>query len=260
LLASLRRQSRDTLCLVRTLWFYLAVLATACGGNNSLRGFPEPDVTATHKAPELLQSCQVRSGRLVVEIESVLVREYPNFGTVPKYHGQRPLLVVTLESPTPNPVNAEAAVVMAPAGYQPGEVVEFFRGRRILDRPWRHITGRRLTVRVMENDSSSPPEWVRIVNQVSAIAPAGALVGVSVPGAVISDGAWLIAQLDPDDLIMLYRLELDSTFSALGTLEEHRALRLNAVTPRQVAGSKGGQSPVAEVQLLAHLEPEPGCP
>ena len=239
--------------------YALVVLVTACSGNNALRGFPESEVTATHAAPALVQSCQARDGRLEVEIEDVFVREYPNFGSVPKGHGQSPLLVVTLESPSANPVTAEAAVLTAPAGYQPGESVEYFRGRRILERPRRHLGNRRLTVRLMENDSTSPPEWVRAVNQIKIIAPAGALVGVNVPGAVISDGAWLIAQLDPDDLIMLYALDLDPLGAALGSIEEHRALRLKGVTPRQVAGSTARSSPVAEIQLLAFLEPEPGC-
>jgi hypothetical protein len=246
---------------VRLLFVFVGLLlATACGGNNSLRGFPESEVTAAHATPELVQSCQQRSGRLVVEIEGVLVREYPNFGRVPKDHGQRPLLVVTLESPTPNPVSAEAAVLMAPPGYQPGESVEYFRGRRILERPWRYLGHRRLTVRLLENDSTSPPEWVQAVGQIKTIAPAGALVGVNVPGAVISDGAWLIAQLDPDDLIMLVPLELDPVISALGSISDQRALRLRGVTPRQVSGAANANNPVAEIQLLAYLEPEPGCP
>jgi hypothetical protein len=235
-------------------------LTTACGSNNSLRGFPESDVTANHANPEQVPSCQARNGRLVVEIEGILVREYPNFGAVPKGHGQRPLLVITVESATANPVGAEAAVLMAPAGYQPGESIEYFRGRRILEQPFRYLTHRRLTVRLLENDSTSPPEWVKDISQIKLIAPAGALVGVNVPGALISDGAWLIAQLDPDDLIMVYGLDLDPLVASLGSNEERRALRLKGVTPRQAAGTTGKTGPVAEIQVLAYLEPEPGCP
>jgi hypothetical protein len=195
-----------------------------------------------------------------VEIESVLVREYPNFGSVPKAFGQRPLLVVTLESPSNNPVEAEAVVLIAPSGYQPGDLVEYFRGRRILERPARYLGHRRLVLRLLENDSTSPPEWVKLVNQMSRVAPAGALVGVNVPGAVISDGAWLIAQLDPDDLIMLYGIEIDPVVAGLGSIEERRALHLHGVTPRQVSGATNANSPVAELRLLVYLEPEPGCP
>jgi len=224
-----------------------------------LRGYPESEVTAVHAKPQVVQTCEARSGRLVVEVEDVFVREYPNFGTVPKGHGQRPFLIVTLEAPAANPVNAEAAVLMAPAGYQPGEPVEYFRGRRILDRPWRYLAHRRLSVRLLENDSTTPPEWVEAVSQIRTVAPIGALVGLNVPGAVISDGAWLLAQLDPDDLIMLYSLDLESLLTALGPIEEHRALHLQGVTPRQVTGTQGTNSPVAEIRLLAYFEPEVGC-
>jgi len=75
--------------------YALVLLVTACSGNNTLRGFPESEVTATHATPALVQSCQARDGRLVVEIEDVFVREYPNFGAVPKGHGQSPLQGVT---------------------------------------------------------------------------------------------------------------------------------------------------------------------
>jgi hypothetical protein len=237
-----------------------ALLAGACGGSNSLRGFQESEVTATHAKPEALEGCQARSGRLVIEVEAVLVREYPNFGTVPKGHGQRPFLIVTLESPSANRAGAEAAVLMAPAGSQPGEFVEYFRGRRILERPFRYLAHRRLTVRLLENDSTSPPEWVEHVQKLKTVSPAGALVGLNVPGAVIGDGAWLLAQLDPDDLIMLYGLDLDPVITDLGAIADRRALRLKGVTPRRIDGAKGSADPVAEIGLLAYLEPEPGCP
>jgi hypothetical protein len=237
-----------------------AFLAAACGGNNSLRGFPESEVTSPHAKPEVLEGCQARSGRLVIEVESVLVREYPNFGTVPKGHGQRPFLIVTLESPTANRAGAEAAVLMAPAGYQPGEYIEYFSGRRILERPFRYLAHRRLTVRLLENDSTSPPEWVEHVQKLKTVSPAGALVGLNVPGAAIADGAWLLAQLDPDDLIMLYGLDLEPVMTDLGAVSDRRALRLKAATPRRINAAKGSANPVAEMGLLAYLEPEPGCP
>jgi len=246
---------------VRALTLLISVLlVNACGGTSSLRGFPESEVMATHVKPELLPSCQARTGRLVVEVEGVLVREYPNFGAVPKGHGQRPFLIVTLESPSSNPVSSEAAVIMAPAGYQPGESIEYFRGRRILERPWRYLEHRRLSVRLLENDSTSPPEWVETVQQIKTVASAGALVGINVPGAVISDGALLLAQLDPDDLILHYSLDLAPVVDSLGALEDRRALRLKGVTPRQVRGTQNTTNPVAEIQLLAYFEPEPGCP
>jgi hypothetical protein len=115
-------------------------------------------------------------------------------------------------------------------------------------------------VRLLENDSTSPPEWVETVQQIKTVASAGALVGINVPGAVISDGALLLAQLDPDDLILHYSLDLAPVVDSLGALEDRRALRLKGVTPRQVRGTQNTTNPVAEIQLLAYFEPEPGCP
>jgi len=37
-------------------------------------------------------------------------------------------------------------------------------------------------------------------------------------------------------------------------------MRLRGVTPRQLTGAANANSPVAKLQLLAYLEPEPGCP
>src|SRR5512143_3452145 len=109
-----------------------------------MRGFPEGEVAVAAPRAEPLGSCAARTGRLVIEVEEVLVREYPAFGTVPKGHGVRPLLVVTLGTPGSNPAQAEAAVLLGPPGYQPGESVGFFVGRRIVDRPLRHLAHRRL--------------------------------------------------------------------------------------------------------------------
>ncbi len=231
----------------------------ACGANSSARGFPEREVAVSTTHAEPVESCAVRTGRLVIEVEDVLVRDYPNFGALPKGRGVRPLLVLTVGVPSESPAQAEAAVLIGPPGYQPGESVRFFVGRRIVDRPVRHLVHRRLDLRLLENDSTAPPEWVEYLRKVTLAAPVGTLVGVNVPGAAIAEAAWLFAQLDPDDLILLWTLDLDSLVAALGPGNERRALRLGGVTPRRVGGGPASAPPTAEIRLLAYQEPEPGC-
>jgi hypothetical protein len=224
-----------------------------------VRGFPEREVAVAVTTAEALESCVARTGRLVIEVEEVLVREYPNFGTVPKGHGVRPLLVVTLAAPGSSPAQAEAAVLLGPPGYQPGESVGFFAGRRIVDRPLRHLAHRRGDLRLLENDSTAPPEWVVYLQKITLAAPVGTLVGVNVPGAAIAEAAWLFARLDPDDLILLWTLDLDPLMAELGPVKERRALRLRGVTPRRVGAESASAAPTAEIRLLVYLEPEPGC-
>jgi hypothetical protein len=230
-----------------------------CGSNNPFIGFAESAVTVKTMKVERLDSCQVRNGRLVIELESLLIREYPHFGTQPKGEGQRPLLAMTLDAPGAEPASAESAVLVGPPGYQPGQQIQFFRGRRVLDRPLRNLQHYQLTLRVMENDSTVKPEWLRVVDETKAIASAGALVGVNVPGAVIADTAWFLTQLDPDDLILLFGVELDAVTKHLGSLGDHRTLRLSGVTPRGLDGDTT-KPPTAELTLLAFLEPEAECP
>jgi hypothetical protein len=244
---------------VRPLACLLAVVLSGCGGTSPFRGFPESQVAVAESRAEPVDGCAALTGRLVIEVQDVLVREYPHYGAIPKGHGVRPLLVVTLEAPDFGPPHREAAVLIGPQGFQPGESVDFFAGRRIVDRPARHLLHRSLELRLFKNDSTAPPEWLEYLRKLTLAAPAGTLVGVNVPGAAIADAAWLFAQLDPDDLILVWKVDLDPVLSALGPVRERRALRLRGITPRPVGGGAAPAPATAELRLLAFEEPEPGC-
>ncbi len=235
-----------------------AALALGCSGGNPWRGFPEATVTVRNSTVEELGPCAMRDGHLVVEIEEVLVREYPSFTRDPLAKGVRPLLTATLAAPGAEPGAAESAVLVAPPGYEAGQTIEFFRGRRVLDRPLRSLEHYELTLRVLKNDSTAKPEWLEMIDRAKVVGSAGSLLGLNNPGATISDTAWFLTQLDPDDLLLLFQLELDPLVARLQPLSARRTVRVLGVTPRGVEEDPK-QPPTAELRVLAYLEPEPGC-
>ena len=53
----------------------MLVAGGACGGPTRMGGFPEPEARASLKV-DVVDGCAVRTGRLVIETEAILVREY----------------------------------------------------------------------------------------------------------------------------------------------------------------------------------------
>jgi hypothetical protein len=241
----------------------LALAACAAGpAAVKMGGFPEAEARARPSPVEEADVCAVRTGRLVVEVERALVREYPHRGSNPGGRAEQPLLVTVLAPPgaEARPALAEVAAAVAPSGYRPGERVDVFDGRRLLDRPLRAVRGRVLTVRLAENDRTSAPRWATLSESLSGVVGIASLGGVPAPpGGVVSQAIELLRQLDRDDLILLWRLPLDD-LAARVTSTPARALRLRAATTRLVPTGPEQGHPAAELDLLILREPESGCP
>ncbi len=70
----------------------------------------------------------------------------------------------------------------------------------------------------------------------------------------------LVRSLDRDELILLWTVELDELIDRLGAPGTRRALRYRLATPRLVGEGSDHGRPAAELDLVAWIEPEPGCP
>jgi hypothetical protein len=235
-----------------------AALLAACGGPEKMNGFSERDARARTIAPESIDACSVRQGRLVVEVESALVREYPHAHVADALHQHKqPLLLLWVRQAAGGPGATVITPMAAPEEYRPGDPIRFFEGRRILDQPLRLLAGRRLEVRLAENNRTVEPRWHELAGQIGhgALGAAGG-VGLPAPPSGVFDAAVdLLQKLDRDDLILIWSAAADEVMAALGPMTEHRALRYRLATARVVEGA-----PSAELSLLAYLEPEPGCP
>ena len=222
-----------------------------------MAGFSERDARA-RVAEEPLDACSVRAGRLVLEVESALVREYPHKRVAEALHERKqPLLLLWVRQPGGGPGATVITPLAAPEEYRAGDPIRFFEGRRLLDQPLRTMAGRRLEVRLAENNRTAEPKWHELATEIGhgAIGAAGG-VGLPAPPVGVFDAALqLLQQLDRDDLILLWAADADDIMRAVGPLTEHRALRYRLVTAREIQGA-----PSAELALLAYLEPEPGCP
>jgi len=241
----------------------LLVAVTGCAESAApvrMGGFPEPEARAKVAPVEEADVCAVRTGRLVVEVERALVREYPHHGSAPDGRAQQPLIVSVLAPDGEERAGlAEVAAAVAPSAYHAGERVSAFDGRRLVDRPLRAVRGRVLTVRLAENDRTSGPRWATLSESLSGVVGVAALGGLPAPpGSVVCEAIELLRELDRDDLILLWRIPLDE-LAARVTAAPTRALRLRTVTTRVVAGGPEQGRPAAELDLIVLREPEPGC-
>jgi hypothetical protein len=253
---------RKNLCAL-VLCGWAATLA-GCSSNPAVRmgGFPEAEARARLGPPEPVEACTVRTGRLAVEVERALVREYPHHGYAPTGRAEQPLIVTVL---TPagagaRPELSEVASVVAKPVYRPGEPVHAFTGRRLLDRPLRTLGGARLTIRLAENDRTSAPRWATLSESLSGAVGVASLAGAPAPPAgVVAQAIELLRELDKDDLILLMDLSADDLGARLAAAPG-RVLRLRTATTRLVSGGPERGRPSAELDLLVLREPEAGCP
>src|SRR5262245_19580648 len=122
-----------------------AALLAACGGAEKMNGFSERDARARAIPPESLDGCSVRQGRLVLEVGSVLVREYPQAQVADAFRQHKqPLLLLWVRQPGGAPGATVITPMAAPEEYRAGDPIRFFEGRRLLDQPLRLLAGRKL--------------------------------------------------------------------------------------------------------------------
>lgn len=225
-------------------------LLVSCAPARPMSGFSERDARAQLQQ-HTLDACSVLNGRLVVEVEHALVREYPHVVSDQFETKKQPLLLLWVRREVGGPGAEVITHEVAPEQYRAGDPIYDFEGRRLLALPLRLAHGRRFDLRLAENNQTAEPEWRRVTTQIREGA------GAAVPGAssdVIERAIDLLARLDKDDLILLWSADADTLIQQLGPLTEHRALRLRLNTTRKL-----GTQPSAELGLLVYLEPEPGC-
>lgn len=235
--------------------------ATGCAGasRGAMAGFPEAEARAIARIEPLPETCSVRSGRMIVEIEDVVVREYPHHGKQGKRKDSQPLFLVWLRSERQpkRPPDVDFSFLAAPADYAQGDRVRYFDGRRLLDRPLRAIGGKNLELRLAENESTVDPHWATTLRSVMGTASgAGAVVGVSAPVGAFDLLVELLRKVDRDDLILLWSTPVDALSEALRA--GSGTLRIHLATTRTTAAF--ADRPSADVTLLIYVEPEPGCP
>ena len=253
--------------------------AGACGGPTRMGGFPESEARASMKV-EAVDGCTVRTGRLIIETEAILVREYPHYGAAAGRRLEEPMLVTMLAAPAPRtgggggaPAAAskqderggELAIHGAPAAFEPGQRVVTLERLRLLDRPLGALGGRRFTVRLAENDRTKAPRWAEVGTTATKTTAAASVVGLPSPAGVLAEALEVLRQLDKDDLILLADVDLDRVATSLaepaaGAPVGQRAARLSFSTARRVAAGPGAGQPAAEMTLLAYREPDVGCP
>ena len=77
---------------------FLALLLAcfACGGPERMSGFSEHDARALARIESPADGCAWRNGRLVVEVQRVVVREYPHMFSHAVQLPKQPLLLLWL--------------------------------------------------------------------------------------------------------------------------------------------------------------------
>lgn len=249
-------------------------IGAACGGPTRMGGFPEHEARAS-MTTEAVDGCTVRTGRLIIETETILVREYPHYGAAAGRRLEEPMLVTMLAAPGPGSGGAslkddarggELDIHGAPAAFEPGQRVVTLERLRLLDRPLGALVGRRFTVRLAENDRTKAPRWAEVGTTATKTTAAAPAVGIPSPAGVLAEALEVLRQLDKDDLILLADVELDRVAAELASSPAGKAAtgqpaaRLRFSTARRVPLGPGAGQPSAEMTLLAHREPETGCP
>jgi hypothetical protein len=219
-----------------------------------MRGFAADEARGVAHQ-EALELCTVRTGQLVVEVESAVVREWPTEpGSLEKK--KQPLLLTELRGPGAGTGTTETLPLVAPEGYGAGEPLSFLVGQRILVRPLRVLAGRSLTLRLAKNNRTAEPLWEAYAKRVGhATVGASAAVGLpAVPADALDVVFEMARRLTPDDRVLEWTTPIAELSQAVAR-EPRKALRLKLTTSRTVAGG-----PAGELTLLVFVEPEPGCP
>ncbi|HET6146823.1 MAG TPA: hypothetical protein VFH68_04780 [Polyangia bacterium] len=238
-----------------------AVVA-GCAGPTSMGGFSERDARVTSAAAAPVDACSVRTGLLVVEVERVVVNEYPHHDPT-SAHAQQPLLVRSIFAEGQPESEGDVQAWVSPLRYRVGQEIGSFAAVRVLERPLRALAGKRIVLRLAENDRTNPAGWNHVAQAAGGAAGASGAVGFGVPSALVQEGVHLLAKLDRDDLILLWQIDAGSLVSALGRdagpggASGAHALRFALGTPRR---APDGMAPAAMVDVLVFRQPEPGCP
>ncbi len=239
----------------------LAMMLAGCGtsGPEKMNGFVERDALVRPADAVPLGACQLRRGRLILEIERTLVREYPHTKRDYLDEKKQPLLLLWVSYPAGGPGAVALTPLPAPEEYRAGSLVRWFEGKRLLDQPVRLLQGRRLDLRLAENNRTFEPEWRKIAGQVGhGVTSAAGEAGVSLPPQGVLDMALeQLNRLDRDDLILRWSIQVDEVIQALGEPSRRQALRYRLQTTRDAPGTPA--QPSAEVDVLFFWEPEPGC-
>lgn len=236
-------------------------LLAGCGGSGveKMAGFGEHDATARPAEPRPLEACQLRRGRLVMEVERALVREYPR--TKRDYFAEKkqPLLLLWVSYPLGGPGAVALTPLPAPEEYSAGALIRWFEGKRLLDQPVRLLQGRRLDLRLAENNRTFEPEWRKLATQIGhgVNSAAGELGATTPPQGLLDLAIDQLNRLDHDDLILRWSINVDDVVAALGEPFEKKALRYRLLTSR--AAPADPSLPSAEVDALFFWEPEVGC-
>ena len=245
----------------------LGVLTASCGGPTAMSGFSDREARAT-VVVEPAERCAIQSGRLVIETESVLIREYPHHRSE-RSRLEEPLIVTVLSRPGTRDAAAEVTAFAAPAAYAAGERIDRLEGEVLLRRLLRSLVGRHLVIRLAENDRTASPSWVRRGKAAAQAGGAATLAGLPSPTGLATQGVELLARLDRDDLMLLADLDLDELARAVSgpgqasASDTPLAARVRLATARHsppAAGTPGAPLPSAELVLVVWREAEVGCP
>jgi hypothetical protein len=244
---------------VQYLALALGALA-ACGGSERMKGFPLVEARSLARPPEALDACVLRRGRLVIEVERALVREYPHDAKDALHIKKQPLLLLWMRHPEGGPGSTVLTPFAAPTEYRPGDELRCFAGRVLLDQPLRHVGAQQLELRLAENNRTVEPEWEKYGAILSRAAlGAGSAAGLPMPPTdVVTTALDMLRRLDEDDLILLWKIPVDEVVKALDS--PRRAARWRLATPRKTSCGPGEGLPAAELDLVAWIEPEAGCP
>ena len=242
-------------------WLALASLGAlvSCGASDKMNGFTEREALARAAEPGALEACQLRKGRLVMEVERALVREYPHTRRDYIQEKKQPLLLLWVSYPSGGPGAVALTPLPAPEEYTAGALIRWFEGKRLLDQPVRMLRGRRLDLRLAENNRSFEPAWRKLASQLGhGVTSTAGAVGAPAPSPGLVDLALeQLNQLDRDDLILRWSIDIDTVVAALGEPHQKKALRYRLLTSR--AAPVDPTLPAAEVDALFFWEPEPGC-
>lgn len=261
--------------LMRIALSLMLVVLVACGGPIRMGGFPENEARVVQPvaAEAIPDACALRLGRLVVEIERVVINEYPHRDER-LHRREQPLLVRSLAFADHLDDERDLQSWVTPRKYQAAERIDGFEGLRVLDLPLRRTTGRTLILRLAENDRTFPPEWVTHTTQATGAVGGAAAIGLAAPPAeVLKEGVQLFARLDKDDRILVWTVALEelvrdttpaNTPEAAAAGPTGRpvpsARRYQLATVRRVVPSAGASSiPSAQITVVAYREPELGC-
>jgi hypothetical protein len=239
----------------------LLLACVACSGPERMSGFNEHEARALARIESPADGCAWRNGRLVVEVQRVLVREYPHTSSRAMERPKQPLMLLWLRSarqPGRAP-EVELVTLGAPEDFRDGDRIRVLEGKRLLERPLRSLSDRTLEFRLAENDRTLMPKWAEVSQWlIGRAGGAAGVIGESLPAEAVSKLLELLRQIDLDDQILVWSTSLSELVAQVQG--PTRVVRVELKTPRMVKIASGETLPSAEVDLLAYIEPEPGCP